>query len=92
MKQPLYKRNPDVVFYSFDTEAYLLDEKNDQILTLNETSSELWSQLKKPVDMHQLESAFAKKYTVSDQEIQRDIARMLKIFLEKKLITKTTKK
>lgn len=88
MKNTKYKRNSDIVFYAFDTEAYLLDEKNDEVITLNETTKDLWGYLEKPVSVPELIKLFIQKYSASQTEIQTDIERIIKLFMQKKLVTK----
>lgn len=91
MNTILYKRNPKTIFYEFDTEAYILDEKNDEIITLNDSGKLLWSKLKSPVTLATLVEHFRSRYIAPQNEIRADIHKALQNLLKRGIVIEVSK-
>lgn len=81
-----YKQKKDVVFQEIDSEIKILDENQDAIISLNETASVLWDELKKEKTINELIDVILDKFQVSQAEAKLDTENFLKILEEHQLI------
>jgi len=49
-----YKRNKKAVFHIEDDKTYILDEKNSEVIILNDTASFVWAHLERFISVSEL--------------------------------------
>ena len=76
IKKYIHRKN--IVFQEVESVIYILDEKNDKIVTLNDTATLLWKQLSKSADIKQLVSLLTNHYSVSEKQSEHDVLQFLK--------------
>lgn len=73
-----YRRNKNTIFQEVDGIIHILDEKEDAIVTLNETGTFLWKILENPMTKGLLVTAITDKYEVSGSEASRDVTEFIR--------------
>lgn len=81
-----FKRRPKVTSHVIDNTIYLLDEKNDEVIILNESSSILWEKLAKESTFEDLCQILQNTYFISKDRVKKDIEEFIKKLLKRKFI------
>jgi hypothetical protein len=85
-KNKSFVRNPKIAFHEVGTTTYLLDEKNDEIVTLNETATVLWKTLAKPASSEQLLKKLEAEYILKPTTAMKEIGSFLESLLKRGFI------
>lgn len=81
-----FKRKSKVASHVIDNTIYLLDEKNDELVILNESSYMLWEKLAKESTVEDLCQELQNTYLVPKDRVKKDIEEFIKKFLKRQFI------
>lgn len=73
-------------FKEIDKKTFILNEKNDELLELNETATFIWNQLKTTAKFEDLINLITKTFDVAEKKAKTDLQKIIKLFKEKELI------
>lgn len=83
-----FKRKNGVVFQKVDGLVHILDEKDDAIITLNQTASFIWTHLSKPSTLDEIAKILVAEYKVKYQKASKDCGEFIKMMDKRKLLSK----
>ncbi|MEK7522826.1 MAG: PqqD family protein [Patescibacteria group bacterium] len=81
-----YKRKPKIASHVIDNTIYLLDEKNDELVILNESSYILWKKLAKESTIEDLCQELQNTYSVSKDKVKKDIEEFIKKIFKREFV------
>ncbi len=77
IKKYIYVRKKGATFEEVEGKVYILNEKNDTILSLNETATFLWKQLISKLTAEELTGKLTQSYNVSREVASKDVSDFL---------------
>jgi hypothetical protein len=83
-----FVRKKSAVYQEVDGIIHILDQRQDAILTLNDTATLLWKILAKPLSLTELVSALVSKYSVSTKQAHRDASEFVNTMQKAGLVQK----
>lgn len=72
-----YRRNKNITHQEVDERVHILDEKEDAIITLNETATFLWKSLSKPMTADELADKIVAEYDINANKAHVDVQAFL---------------
>lgn len=82
------KRNPKATFHIDGNNLYILDEKNDELITLNETGLFIWEKLSSTTTIEAIAKSVTLIYSTSLETARNDIEKIVSMLFQRKLILK----
>ena len=76
-KKARFKINPKIVYKKVDEQIFVLDSKNAKLITLNETASFIWENLKRYKTVDQVCLIIARDYDININSVKKDIENFL---------------
>lgn len=78
----------DVSFTDIGNEAIILNLKDNNFYTLNETAAKIWKLLRKKKTLKEIADIFAQEYVSGKKRLLRSVKRQMKEFLASGLLEK----